>query len=178
MKTNKHAVLVGVAAVGKTTLGQEAAANLGIPCFDVELVGEQELGMTIDELSECGWKDLQINEEFWQVYQELLRSSESSIIVASPRLVDRPDFWNLSYPRAITVHLRWLPLRILRRELAILGSMAEEDVVLTEGAKRDYYDYYWWRLAHCRKADNELRLSGDLAIDTDRLVRLLEPENG
>lgn len=155
--------------MGKTTLGFEAAHRLEMPCLDVDLCTERDLGMTIDEMTESGWLDHHINAELWQVYKKLISPQKPSIIVASPRIVGHPEFWKLNARCAVTVHLRWLPIRILRRELATLHNVKETEITLSENEKRAYYDYYWWRLAHFRKADLVLRLTGDLAIDAERL---------
>ena len=105
--------------------------------------------------------------------QELAAETERTLSVASPRLLGRRDFWDLTRERAVTIHLRSTPLKVLRRDLAAQTGVPLSEVSLSEVDKEAYYYYYWWRLRHCQKADHELRLQGDLAIDAARVAEVV-----
>ena len=134
-RTRPHIVLVGVAAVGKTTLGAAAAPMIGLPLFDNELTMERQRGVTIEELSHKPENDEVIDRLLWETYQELAAAAERTLIVASPRLVGRRDFWDLTRQRAVTIHLRSTPLKVLRRDVAAQTGVQLADVSLSEADK-------------------------------------------
>ena len=168
-----HIVLVGVAAVGKTTLGATVAPKVALPFYDNELTMERRHGVTIEDLSRKPENDKIIDRLLWETYQELVVEPERTLIVASPRLLGRRDFWELTRERAVTIHLRTTPLKVLRRDVATQKGVPFSQVSLSEADKEAYYYYYWWRLRHCQKADHELRLQGDLEVDGTRLAELV-----
>lgn len=168
-----HIVLVGVAAVGKTTLGAAVAPAVGVPFYDNELTMERRRGVTIDELSRKPDNDEVIDGLLWETYQELVTQTNRTLIAVSPRLLGRRDFWELTRERSVTIHLRSTPLKVLRRDVAMQTGVLLSDVSLSEADREAYYYYYWWRLRHCQKADQELRLHGDLAADTARLAEVV-----
>ena len=45
---------------------------------------------------------------------------------------------------------------------------------LTAARKAEFYDYYYWRLRHCQKADLTVRIVGDIDADTDTLSQVIE----
>lgn len=97
-----HVVFVGVAAVGKTTLGREVAPGVGRAFADVDLRAEERAGLTIEAMLEEGWADGRINNLLWATFQELIAASEPLLVAASPRLLDRKAFWSLCRGRART----------------------------------------------------------------------------
>ena len=109
----RHIVLVGVAAVGKTTLGAAVAPTTGLLFRDNELVMQQIRGVTIEELSRTSENDAVIDGLLWETYQELAAQTERTLIAASPRLLGRRDFWELTRERSVTIHLRSTPLKVL-----------------------------------------------------------------
>lgn len=168
-----HIVLVGVAAVGKTTLGTAVAQKAGLPFYDNDLTMERRRGVTIEDLSRKPENDETINRLLWETYQQLAAETERTLVVASPRLLGRRDFWELTRERAVTIHLRSTPLKVLRRDVAAQRGVPLSEVILSDADKAAYYYYYWWRLRHCQKADHELRLHGDLDVDTARLAEVV-----
>ena len=162
-----------MAAVGKTTLGAAVAPTIGLPFRDNELVMQQMRGVTIEELSRKPENDAVIDGLLWEAYQELATQAERTLIAASPRLLGRRDFWELTRERSVTIHLRSTPLRVLHRDVAAQTGVPLSDVSLSEADKEAYYYYYWWRLRHCQKADHELRLQGELTTDTARLAEFI-----
>lgn len=169
----RHVVLVGVAAVGKTTLGQAAAPLAGLPFADTDLAMEHRCGVTIEELSGESDGDARIDRLLWETYRALVDARKPMLIAAPPRLLGRRDFWPLTRGRTVSVHLRSTPLRVLRQDAALQQGVPIGTVVVTDAHRAAFYDYYWWRLRHCQKADHELRLTGNLEDDVRRLAELV-----
>jgi shikimate kinase len=162
-----------VAAVGKTTLGRRLAQELGYPFADVDLTTVHETGKSIETLlAEVGGSGL--NALLWQAYKKMLEARDRTIIVVSPRLLNRPSFWSLTRQHAMTIHVRSTPLKVLRRELAAEQAVPENEVVITKKMKTRHYRYYWWRLRHCQNADYEIRISGCLEKDVTELMAFLQ----
>lgn len=90
--TRRHVFLVGVAGVGKSTLGQAVAARLGMHFADVDVVTEHGVGMAIGEMLERAWGDARVDAALGHVFADLVSSDDSSIVAAFSRLVDRPGF--------------------------------------------------------------------------------------
>jgi shikimate kinase len=172
-RVRPHIVLVGVAAVGKTTLGAAVAPKVGLPFYDNEQVMERRHGVTLEDLSRKPENDEIIDRLLWETYQELAAETKRTLIVASPRLLGRRDFWELTRERAVTIHLRSTPLKVLRRDTALQTGVPLSQVSLSEADKAAYYYYYWWRLRHCQKANHELRLQGDFEVDGARLAEFV-----
>jgi shikimate kinase len=168
-----HVVLVGVAAVGKTTLGRATAPLVGLPFADTDLTMEEQYGTTIDELSRKPDGDARIDGLLWETYQALVNVRPPTLIAAPPRLLGRRDFWRLTRERAVSVHLRSTPLRVLRQDMALRHDVPVSEVVVTDSDRIGFSEYYWWRLRHGRKADYELRLTGLLQDDVQRLAELV-----
>jgi shikimate kinase len=169
----KHIALVGLAAVGKTTLGRMVARELALPFADVDFLMENMIGKSLDEiLKESG--DAKLNGLLWAAYCEILRRQDPLIIAVSPRLLSHHSFWTLTKSHAISIHIRSTPLKLLRRELAVKQNKKEFEIILTENMKREYYWYYWWRLNHCRKADHEVRLTGNPNEDAEILISTIQ----
>ncbi len=154
-------------------MGAEVAPRVGLPFRDNELVMERRHGVTIEDLSRKPENDEVIDRLLWETYQELTAAAERTLIVASPRLLGRRDFWELTRAHAVTIHLRSTPLKVLRRDMAAQTGVPLSEVRLTEVDKEAYYYYYWWRIRHCQKAEHELRLQGDLITDAARLAEVV-----
>jgi shikimate kinase len=169
----RHVVLVGVAAVGKTTLGRLVGPRVGIPFVDHDEFMEQRHGVSIAELAEEADGDARIDALLWEAYEDLMRLPQRVLVAASPRLLGRRAFWRLTRARAMSVHLRGTPLRVLRQDVALQRGIPLEEVRLTQALRAHFYRYYWWRLRHCQHADVELRLTGDLEADAARLAELV-----
>jgi shikimate kinase len=166
----RHIVLVGVASVGKTTMGREASERLGLPFADneeeaLEAAGGTDIDAMLRKHGDKGW-----NRVLFAVYQSLLILKERHIIAASPRLYDRRGFWTGTSKKAVSIHLVSSPLEVLMRDLKSQGI----DTKITAAMKKDYLWYYEWRFEHCRKADLELHLKASLHQDVDSLCDLIK----
>jgi shikimate kinase len=166
---HRHVVFVGVAAVGKTTLGALTAPLIAMPFADTDLTMERWHAVTIEELSQEPDGDGRINKLLWQTYQALVQTRRPTLIAAPPRLLGRSDFWQLTHEHAVSIHLRSKPLRVLRQALALEKQRTAPEVHVSDSDRARFYEYYWWRLRHCQHADHEFRLSGDLEADATAL---------
>ncbi len=113
-----HIVLVGVASVGKTTLGAAVAPKVRLPFYDNDLTMERGHGVTIEDLSGKPGNDEIIDDLLWRTYSDVVAATERTLITVSPRLVGRRDFWELTRKRAVSIHLRRTPLEVLRHDVA------------------------------------------------------------
>lgn len=165
----RHVVFVGVAAVGKTTLGALTAPLIAMPFADTDLTMERWHAVTIEELSQQPGGDGRIDQLLWQTYQALVETRKPTLIAAPPRLAGRGDFWQLTHERAVSIHLRSKPLRVLRQALALERQLSAAEVEVSDSDRARFYEYYWWRLRHCRHAEHEFRLGGDLEADARAL---------
>ena len=166
----KHVVIVGVASAGKTTMGREAAARLGMPFADndeetLEAGGGGDIDAMLRKHGEAGW-----NRMLFEVYKGFLGMKERHIIAASPRLYDRRGFWTLTAKKSVSVHVRSTPSALLEREMKLQGFEGP----VTREMKKEYESYYRWRFGHCRKADLELRMKNDVVRDVDALCALID----
>ena len=81
-----HVVLVGMMAVGKTTVGRQVAEHLGRPFFDSDQMVEQRTGLTVREIFEAeGEPAYRVLET--AVLMEALASPEPAVIAAAGGVV-------------------------------------------------------------------------------------------
>ena len=86
-------VLVGVAGVGKSTLGALAAERPGLPFIDVDIEHERETGSDIDSLLQR-YGDRGYNERLLRFFIRQLERLERAVIAAPPRLMVFKTFWS------------------------------------------------------------------------------------
>lgn len=166
-------MLVGVAAVGKTTLGRRAASLCQLPFADTDETMERSCAVALADLSREPGGDARIDALLWATYRTLLAREERTVIAATPRLLGRDDVWRLTRARAHSIHLRATPLVVLARSLAMGEAAGDGHVQPSKAEKAAFYDYYVWRLRHCQRADVALRLTGSLDVDAERLASLV-----
>ena len=167
--TVKHIVLVGVAAVGKTTMGMKAAERLGLPFTDndkeaIDAAGGKNIDAMLRKHGEKGWDRI-----LFEAYKSILSRKERHVIAACPRLYDRRGFWTSTAKKAHSIHLASDPLSVLSRDMKNRGIEKK----ITAAMKRDYLWYYDWRIEHCRKAENELLLKENLGQDVESLCEFV-----
>jgi len=112
---DQHLVLVGMMAVGKTTVAQAAAARLGRVLFDSDAMIEQRTGRTVREIfADDGEPAFRAMES--DVLQSALASPEPAVIAAAGGVVWSPV--NRTALNAANAHVVWLraePSTLLRR---------------------------------------------------------------
>lgn len=170
----RSVVLVGVAGVGKTALGALAAERLGFPFIDVEVGYETETGLDIDSLLER-YGDEGYNERSLQYLFQQLENPERVVIAATPRLMNHRTFWPKVRSTCVSIHLRGKPMEVYMRQDSWLGKRRlTREEKLTAAQKAEFYDYYYWRLRHCQKADLTVRIVGDIDADADAVSQAIE----
>ena len=164
-------VLVGV---GKTTLGALAAERLGSPFIDVEVGDETKTGLDIDNLLER-YGDEGYNERLLKYFIQQLEKPERAVIAATPRLMNHRTFWPKVRSTCVSIHLRGKPMEVYMRQDSWLGRRRlTREEKLTAAQKAEFYDYYYWRLRHCQKADLTVRIVGDIDADADAVSQAIE----
>ena len=88
----RNIVLVGVAGVGKTTLGALAAERLGLPFIDVDVEHERETGSDVDTLLDQ-YGDEGYNQRLLEYCIRQFEKRERAVIAVPPRLMNYRRFW-------------------------------------------------------------------------------------
>ena len=167
----KNIVLVGVAGVGKTTLGEIAAKKLELPFIDVDIGLEHAENSDIDTLlnryGEKGFDD-----RLLIYFAEEARKAKYTIFAAPARIAQYKSFWKVVRANGISIHLRGKPWEVyMRQDVWVKGRKLTKAEKLKKKWKEDFYNYYWWRLRHCQKADYTLRILGNKETDAENLCR-------
>lgn len=171
---NFNFIIVGVAGVGKTTMGQLASSALGMNFIDTgEAIEEEEnssIDTIIEEYGDEGYIQLML-----KFYKKVLKSYKDTIIVVAPQLCGEKEFWSITPFKGITIHLRGKPLDVFMRLDTWVGNrLLTREEKLQDKYKNNYYSYYNWRLRHCNKADFTLRIKGNIDDDVKALVDLIK----
>lgn len=88
--SDQHLVLVGMMAVGKTTVARAVAERLNRPLFDSDLMIEQRTGRTVREIfADDGEPAFRVLES--EVLNDALASATPSVIAAAGGVVMRPE---------------------------------------------------------------------------------------
>jgi shikimate kinase len=165
-----------VAGVGKTTLGKLAAEKLGFLFADVDMGFEEKEGSNIEKLLER-YGDTEFNNRLINYFAEQIRGDDHIIFAAPARILNYRKFWNLVKSNGISIHLHGeLTDIFMRQDIWVKGrKLAKEEKLEMPKWKREFNDYYKWRLKHCQKADHTVRIAGNKQIDTENLCeKILE----
>ncbi len=115
IELDQHLVLVGMMAVGKTTVARAAAERLGRPLFDSDVMIEQRTGRTVREIfadeGEVVFRTLES-----EMLNIALANEEPAVIAAAGGVVLSAD--NRAALNAATAHVVWLcgdPSTLLER---------------------------------------------------------------
>ena len=111
---HRHIVLVGLPAVGKSTIGRRLARHLGRPFHDTDAVVERLAGRTIASIfehdGEPAFRDLEA-----QALAEIAMHPEASVIATGGGIVTDARCRAVLLEHAFTVYLRSPPLDLLER---------------------------------------------------------------
>jgi shikimate kinase len=183
-KRKRKIVLVGVAGVGKTTLGKLAAEKLGFSFLDVDVGFEEKEGSNIETLLER-YGDTEFDNRLLTYFAEQIIGENATIFAAPARILNRKKFWDVVKLNGVSIHLQGELMDVfMRQDIWVNGQKLTTDEKLEKQKwKREFNNYYNWRLKHCQKADYTVRIVGNKQIDTENLceklseIRIHELEN-
>jgi shikimate kinase len=165
--------LVGVAGVGKTTLGALAAGELGMAFVDVDEAFEEAEGADIDTLIER-YGEEGYDRRLLGFLGEGLAGAERTIVAVPARLMSSRGLWDSLAGRAVSVHLRGEPMEVYKRQpLYLRGRKLTDEERLEARWVHEFLDYYDWRVRHCERAEHTVRVEGDVGRDAERLCERL-----
>lgn len=165
----RNIVLVGVAGVGKTTLGKIASEKLGMSFVDVDMGFEEIEGTDIDTLLERYGED-GFNHRILSCFTDQIHRENHTIFAAPARITPFKGFWDIVKQNGVSIHLRGKPMEVyMRQDMWVKGRKLSKEEKLKKRWKREFYDYYEWRLRHCQKADFTVQVVGNKQIDAENL---------
>ena len=183
-KKIRKIVLVAVAGVGKTTIGKLAAEKLGVLFLDVDVGFEEKEGSNIETLLES-YGDTEFDKQLLAYFVEQINLDNATIFAAPARILNRKKFWNVVKLNGVSIHLQGELMDIfMRQDIWVNGrKLTKEEKLEKQQWKREFNNYFNWRLKHCQKADYTVRIVGNKQIDTENLceklseIRIHELEN-
>jgi shikimate kinase len=163
-------VLVGVAGVGKTTIGKLAAEKFGFLFVDVDMGLEEKEGSNIETLLER-YGETEFDNRLLSYFAEQIIGDNATIFAAPARILNRKKFWDLVKLNGISIHLQGELMDVfMRQDIWVNGrKLTKEEKLEKQKWKREFNDYYKWRLKHCQKADYTVSIVGNKQIDTENL---------
>ncbi len=169
-KTKRKIVLVGVAGVGKTTLGKLAAEKLGFSFLDVDMGLEEKEDSNIEALLER-YGETEFDNRLLTYFAEQIIGDNATIFAAPARILNRKRFWDAVRLNAASIHLQGELMDVfMRQDIWVNGrKLTKEEKLENQKWKREFNDYYKWRLKHCQKADYTVGIVGNKRIDTEKL---------
>jgi shikimate kinase len=173
-KKIRKIVLVGVAGVGKTTIGKLAAEKLGVLFLDVDVGFEEKEGSNIETLLER-YGDTEFDKQLLAYFVEQINLDNATIFAAPARILNRKKFWDVVKLNGVSIHLQGELMDIfMRQDIWVNGrKLTKEEKLEKQKWKLEFNDYYKWRLKHCQKADYTVRIVGNKQIDTENLCEKL-----
>jgi shikimate kinase len=170
-KAKRNIVLVGVAGVGKTTLGKLAAEKLGMSFVDVDIGFEEIEGADIDTLLDR-YGDKEFDNRILNYFAKHMSKEDNLIFAAPARITHYKEFWDVVKINGISIHLHGKPMEVyMRQDMWVNGRKLTKKEKNNKQWKREFYDYYQWRLRHCQKADCTVRIVGNKQTDTENLCK-------
>lgn len=170
----RNMVLVGVAGVGKTTLGKIASENLSMPFVDVDMGFENVEGAGIDTLLERYGED-ELNRRILSYFTDLIRRENHTIFAAPARITHLKGFWDVVKQNGVSIYLRGKPIEVyMRQDIWVKGRKLSKEEKLKKRWQYEFYDYYLWRMRHCQKADFTVQVVGNKQIDAENLCKKIE----
>ncbi len=139
----RHVALVGMMAVGKTTVGRIVATDIGRPFVDLDQVIVEEQGMTVSEMFETRGEQWFRTVEA-DTLERVLGSQEPHVISLGGGAVTTERCRQLLSAHAFVVWLRANPATVLSRigdpsSRPLLAKDPEGSVRALDAARKDLY---------------------------------------
>lgn len=157
--------LIGVACVGKSTIGSRAADLMGVPFFDLDHEVESFFGTTIPRLRREHLTEYSYRKESAKALAGLLSRPESqdSVIALPPSGLMDAYLRVLKRLPAFVVELRDTPENILERIVFYDDDSRRKDVELTDREKRLYLREIRKDMTYFGRSYNRAQLRVDIA---------------
>lgn len=109
--------IVGVACVGKSTIGKQLAEKLGYAFFDFDLEVESRMGEHISQIKDRTFNENGYRDEVKHILEELLLEYEDNVVIAMPPTGLFQQYNNIikKHPDVLTVVLKDKAKYILER---------------------------------------------------------------
>jgi len=114
-KIKRNIILVGVAGVGKTTLGKLAAEKLGMPFVDVDTGFEDVESADIDTLLDR-YKDGEFDKRLLTYFTKQISRNNHTIFAAPARITHYKRFWAAVRLNGDSIHLYGKPMEVYMRQ--------------------------------------------------------------
>lgn len=114
-KTKGNIVLVGVAGVGKTTLGKLAAEKLEMSFVDVDMGFEEVERADIDTLLDR-YGEEEFDDRLLTYFSEIINRSNHTIFAAPARATHYKRFWEVVKENGASIHLRGKSMEVYMRQ--------------------------------------------------------------
>ncbi|MBA4493274.1 shikimate kinase [Paenactinomyces guangxiensis] len=109
----KHLIIIGFMGTGKTTAGQQLAAQINLPWVDTDQQIEQKWGFSVAEYFQR-YGEASFREQETDVLQQLL-SGPPSLITTGGGIVLKPENRAMMKEQGWVIHLYATPEEIIRR---------------------------------------------------------------
>jgi len=114
-KTKRNIVLVGVAGVGKTTLGKLAAKKFGMSFVDVDIGFEDMEDANIDTLLDR-YGDKEFDNRLLSYFAKQISRDDHTTFAAPARITHYKEFWEVVRLNGVSIHLRGKPMEVYMRQ--------------------------------------------------------------
>jgi len=173
-KMKKNIVLVGVAGVGKTTLGEIAAEKLNMAFLDMDMSFEVSEEADVDTLLSRYGED-GFDKKSLSFFEKQIRSKDRTIFAASCRVVGYKMFWDIVKQNGISIHLLGERRDVyMRQDMWLGGRKLTQKEKSNKRWQSDFNDYFTWKIRQCKEADYTVRVVGDKQIDAETLCKTIK----
>jgi shikimate kinase len=136
---------------------------------DVDMGFEDVEGSDIDTLL-GRYGDKEFDKRILTYFATLINRADYTIFAAPARVIHYKRFWEVVRQNGISIHLRGKLMEVyMRQDMRVNGRKITKEEKLKEQWKREFYDYYEWKLRYCQKADYTVRIQGSKQIDAESL---------